>query len=117
MTASKIKQCVSLLVHILESLDERRCGAVQVEIQLPRVEGSDRLDGRLLQVEVPSLRMIVGELKARLADTLDLPSNRQAVSREGAGFLKDEYSLAFYNVGPTVQLSLRARERGGARRG
>ena len=54
----------------------------------------------------------VGQLKARLADAVGLPANKQKLNREGVGFLSDHFSLAFYNVGPGVVLTLGAKTRG-----
>ena len=55
----------------------------------------------------------VGDIKARLADVLKLPANKQRISRDGVGVLQDGESLAFYNIGPETMLSLAMRERGG----
>ena len=54
-------------------------------------------------------------VQARLADVLQLAANKQQLSRDGVGFLRNELSLAHYNVGPTTQLSLSTRGRGGRR--
>jgi hypothetical protein len=40
----------------------------------------------------------------------------QKLAREGAGFMRDELSLAHYNVSPEVVLTLGLKERGGARK-
>ena len=55
-------------------------------------------------------------VQARLADVLKLPANKQRISRDGLGVLRDENSLAFYNVGPETMLSLAVRERGGRKK-
>ena len=51
-------------------------------------------------------------LKARLAEVLKLPANKQRISRDGVGVMRDEETLAFYNVGPETMLTLGVRERG-----
>jgi splicing factor 3A subunit 1 len=44
---------------------------------------------------------------------LKQPANRLQLSREGVGFLKDQFSLGFYNVSEETQLQLSIRQRGG----
>ncbi len=90
--------------------------AAQVHVLCAEVEGYDNLRGQLLAVEVSSLRDTIGSLKERLADVLDVAANKQRISREGLGFLRDELSLAHYNVSPDVQLQLGVKERGGRKK-
>lgn len=58
----------------------------------------------------------MGELKERLASVTGLAANKQRLTREGCGFLRDEQSLAFYNVVPDVVLQLSTKERGGRKK-
>jgi len=51
-----------------------------------------------------------------LAQVLGLPANRLQLSREGVGFLRDQFSLAFSNVAADVTLQLSIRERGGRKK-
>jgi splicing factor 3A subunit 1 len=44
---------------------------------------------------------------------LELPANKQKLSRDHVGFLRDEFSLAHYNVGPDTVLTLGTKARGG----
>ncbi len=90
--------------------------AVQVYVQCPKVDGSDALTGQLLAVEMPSLLATVSELKARLSDVLSLPPGKQQLSREHVGIMKNELTLAFYNVGQEVHLQLGIKERGGRKK-
>lgn len=85
-------------------------------VQCPKVEGSETLTGQLLAVEMPSLLATVAELKARLSEVLSLPPGKQQLSREHVGMLRNELSLAFYNVGEEVQLQLGLKERGGRKK-
>jgi splicing factor 3A subunit 1 len=87
-----------------------------VYVLCPSVEGSEALRGQLLAVEVPSLMLTVGELKARLSEVLSLAPGKQQLSREHVGVLKNELTLAFYNVGAEVQLQLGIKERGGRKK-
>ncbi|KAF5843032.1 Pre-mRNA splicing factor PRP21 like protein-domain-containing protein [Dunaliella salina] len=91
-------------------------GPSKVRVQCPELEGNEKLIGQLLEVEVASLQDTVGELKERLAGVLGLAASRQKISRDGVGFLKDEFSLAHYNVAPDVILQLGAKDRGKGRK-
>jgi splicing factor 3A subunit 1 len=51
-----------------------------------------------------------------LCQVLNIPANKQKISRDNVGFMRDEFSLAFYNVGPDVQLLLGVKERGGRKK-
>ena len=89
---------------------------LQVYVQCPKVDGSDSLTGQLLAVEMPSLLASVSELKARLSEALSLPPGKQQLSREHVGILKNELTLAFYNVAEDVHLQLGIKERGGRKK-
>ena len=89
---------------------------LQVHVLCPTVEGSDTLKGQLLAVEMPSLLASVADLKARLSEVLSLPPGKQQLSREHVGVLKNELTLAFYNVDVGVQLQLGLKERGGRKK-
>lgn len=85
-------------------------------VQCPKVEGQEALAGQLLAVEMPSLMATVSELKQRLAEVLSLPPGKQQLVREHVGVLKNELTLAFYNVGAEVHLQLGLKERGGRKK-
>jgi splicing factor 3A subunit 1 len=89
---------------------------LQVLILCPNMDDSDMLNGQMLEVEVGSLTDSIGELKSRLSDVIGIAANKQKLTRDPIGVLRDEQSLAFYNVSPDVQLQLGVRERGGKRR-
>ena len=78
----------------------------------PEADDNANLNGQLLEVAVATLTDTVGALKARLADVLSLPATKQQLSRTGVGFMRNELSLAHYNVSPNTQLSLSVRRRG-----
>ena len=50
------------------------------------------------------------------AGVLGLSVNKQRLSRDNVGFLKDEFSLAHYNVSPDVMLHLSTKDRGKGRK-
>ena len=54
-------------------------------------------------------------MKEKIAGEVQLPANKQKLSGK-AGFLKDNLSLAYYNVRAGEPLALSLRERGGRKR-
>nr|XP_043613960.1 probable splicing factor 3A subunit 1 [Erigeron canadensis] len=89
-------------------------GPVRITVSVPNVDEGN-LKGQLLEITVQSLSENVGSLKEKIAGEIQLPSNKQKLSGK-AGFLKDNLSLAYYNVGGGEILSLSLRERGGRKR-
>ncbi|KAM7500415.1 hypothetical protein LguiA_024829 [Lonicera macranthoides] len=88
-------------------------GPVRISVSVPNVDEGN-LKGQVLDFTLQSLSETVGSLKEKIAGEIQLPSNKQKLSGK-AGFLKDNLSLAYYNVaGETLSLSLR--ERGGRKR-
>lgn len=87
-----------------------------MRVQCPLVHGNEKLVGQMLEVEVSSLRDTIGQLKSGIAGAVGLPANKQKLSRDGVGFLKDEYSLAHYNITEHVLLILGVKERGGGKK-
>ncbi|XP_074347563.1 putative splicing factor 3A subunit 1 [Apium graveolens] len=89
-------------------------GPAHINVSVPTVDGAN-LRGQVLKITVQSLSETISTLKERIAGEIQLPSNKQKLSAK-AGFLKDNHSLAYYNVagGETLYLSLR--ERGGRKR-
>ncbi|MEW5307630.1 MAG: hypothetical protein WDW36_010009 [Sanguina aurantia] len=105
-----------LVLEAEEDFLSRFPGASSVKVVVPEVEGSDKLIGQMLEVEVASLKDSVADFKQRLAGVLDLAANKQNLSRDGIGFLRNELSLAHYNVSPDIVLVLGVRERGGRKK-
>jgi splicing factor 3A subunit 1 len=52
------------------------------------------------------LQDTVGEFKERLSGVVGIGPKQIKLTREGVGFLRDDPTLAFYNVGPDVTLTL-----------
>ena len=88
---------------------------MQVRLLCPNSDESDMLNGQLMEVEVASLQDTVGELKSRLAEFVGIAANKQKIGRDQL-FLKDELTLAHYNVSPDIQLTLGLKERGGRKK-
>ncbi|PIN24281.1 Splicing factor 3a, subunit 1 [Handroanthus impetiginosus] len=89
-------------------------GLARISISVPNVDEGN-LKGQVLEITVQSLSETVGSLKEKIAGEIQLPANKQKLSGK-AGFLKDNLSLAYYNVVPGDALSLSLRERGGRKR-
>nr|GEY76589.1 probable splicing factor 3A subunit 1 [Tanacetum cinerariifolium] len=91
-----------------------RPGSVRITVLL---QGDDeKLKGKSpLEITVQSLSETVGSLKEKIAAEIQLAANKQKLSGK-AGFLKDNLSLAYYNVGGGESLTLSLRERGGRKR-
>uniref|UniRef100_A0A2P2MQL0 Uncharacterized protein MANES_04G066600 n=1 Tax=Rhizophora mucronata TaxID=61149 RepID=A0A2P2MQL0_RHIMU len=89
-------------------------GPVCVTISVPNLD-EGILKGQVLEITMQSLSDTVGSLKEKIAGEIQLPANKQKLSGK-AGFLKDNMSLAYYNVGAGEALSLSLRERGGRKR-
>ncbi|WCJ34077.1 SWAP (Suppressor-of-White-APricot)/surp domain-containing protein [Euphorbia peplus] len=89
-------------------------GPMCITISVPNVDEGN-LKGQVLEITVQSLSETVGSLKEKIAGEIQLPANKQKLSGK-AGFLKDNLTLAYYNVGAGEMLSLSLRERGGRKR-
>lgn len=77
---------------------------LQLTVSLPFEPGSDILTGKEVELNFTSLSVTVGDVKTALSDVLDgMPPARQQL-RNDKGFLKDTYSLAFYNILPEYVL-------------
>jgi splicing factor 3A subunit 1 len=73
------------------------------------------LKGQVLEISVQSLSETISSLKEKIAGEVQLPANKQKISGK-AGFLKDNHTLAYYNIGPRETLALALRERGGRKK-
>lgn len=89
-------------------------GPARISISVPNVDEGN-LKGQVLEITVQSLSETVGSLKEKIAGEIQLPANKQKLSGK-PGFLKDNMSLAHYNVSGGETLSLALRERGGRKR-
>lgn len=98
--------------------------AVEVLIVMPPASAADtgkraeykRL-GETLKVSC-TLSSTVGDIKSMVKDETNIPVNKQKLSVEGIGVLKDASTLAFYNVltGRNSKMTLKFKERGGKRK-
>ena len=110
---------VSASKLVLEAEDDflaKHPGSRVVRVQCPVVEGNDKLVGQVLEVEVVTLEDTILVLKERLSGVIGVAANKQRIARDGCGFTRDEYSLAFYNVGAEVVLQMTLKERAGKKK-
>ncbi|GJN06242.1 hypothetical protein PR202_ga23950 [Eleusine coracana subsp. coracana] len=89
-------------------------GPARISVSVPNLDEGN-LRGQVLEIPVQSLLDTVGSLKEQIAGELQLPANKQKLSVR-TSFLKDNLSLAYYNVGPGVVINLTLRERGGRKK-
>lgn len=89
-------------------------GPVRINISVPNVDEGN-LKGQVLEITMQSVSETVGSLKEKISGEIQLPANKQKLSGK-AGFLKDNLTLAYYNVGDRECLTLSLRERGGRKR-
>ncbi|XP_043696463.1 probable splicing factor 3A subunit 1 [Telopea speciosissima] len=89
-------------------------GPVRITVSVPNIDEGN-LKGQLLEITIQSLSETVASLKEKIAGEIQLPANKQKLSGR-AGFLKDNLSLAYYNIGAGETLTLALRERGGRKR-
>ncbi|KAM3336137.1 hypothetical protein ACQJBY_025605 [Aegilops geniculata] len=89
-------------------------GPARISVSVPNLDEGN-LRGQVLEISVQSLSDTVGSLKEQIAGELQLPANKQKLSVR-TSFLKDNLSLAYYNVGPGVVINLALRERGGRKK-
>ncbi|KAL6735693.1 hypothetical protein Aduo_006109 [Ancylostoma duodenale] len=85
-------------------------GTIDLRIQLP-VSAEFNMDGSIigLQIDIASQ---VADLKQNLQDKLSMPTGKQKLIFDGF-FLKDNFSLAFYNMKNQSFVILQIKERGG----
>lgn len=93
-------------------------GSTTIVVQCPDDDSAEvagfGLKGQALTVELDSVMASVKDLKASLAPMLgNMPPNKQQLKDEKRGFLKDNLSLAHYNLSAGAVLELVPRKRGG----
>lgn len=89
-------------------------GPARINVSVPNLDEGN-LKGQVLEIVVQSLSETVGSLKEKIAGEVQLPANKQKLSGK-PGFLKDNMSLAHYNIRGGETLALSLRERGGRKR-
>jgi splicing factor 3A subunit 1 len=92
-------------------------GAAKIKVKLPNnAKSNEKLNGEVLEVEVETLSISVQALKQMLSPMLGLAANKQKLQVDTVGFLKDNLSLAHYNLSEESTVSLGVKERGGRKK-
>ncbi|KAF3637577.1 putative splicing factor 3A subunit 1 [Capsicum annuum] len=103
----------SILIPEDQFLDQHS-GPARINVSVPNTDEGN-LKGQVLGITVQSLSETIASLKEKISGEIQLPANKQKLSGK-AGFLKDNLSLAYYNIAFGETLSLSLRERGGRKR-
>lgn len=90
---------------------------IEIHVQVPNEPDKSEytLAGQTIQISVP-ISELVSSVKEKIREICNLPSAKQALNIDALGFLKNDKSLAYYNLqsGQVIQLSVK--ERGGRKR-
>lgn len=90
--------------------------SARVRIKVCRHPNKDwKLQGQEIEMFAP-LESTVSKLKNAMNKHTNLPANKQKLQMEKIGFLKDQMTLAFYNIGDGAVISLEVKERGGRKK-
>jgi len=73
------------------------------------------LDGRVLNLSLQPTET-VADLKQHVQQATGVPGNRQNLKTDLHGFLKDKFSMAFYNFLSGTEIALSLKERGGKKK-
>lgn len=81
-------------------------GPHDLHVQVAEVAEVPGFEGQSLQVHVDSLAALVSSLKRSISSQIDIPPSKQKLEITGLGALRDNISLAYYNVTNEVILHL-----------
>jgi len=95
-------------------LDEKGDSPIKINVDVSVVEGELGMSN--VTVELP-LTETCAAVKAKLVamGVRSIPANRMKLHSEPAGYLKERFTFAFYNLGDGVTLSLTQRKRAGSK--
>lgn len=89
-------------------------GPVDIFVSVSNVDEVNPKD-EPLKITVSSLSENVLSVKDKIASDIQLPAKKLKLFGK-FGFLKNDTSLAYYNVGPGEKLALSLKQRGGRKR-
>lgn len=88
---------------------------VSFQVSVPKVEKDDwKCRGQLMSLKMP-LTSTFTEVKTRIEQETGMPPQKQKLQVEGS-FIKDQNTLAFYNIRPSTLVLLTLKERGGRKK-
>src|SRR5688500_9658429 len=89
----------SLCIYSYYVLTRHEQHPFKVQVQVPKDADKPewRFNGQVLNIEVAP-QDTVTTLKAKLKDAIGIPANKQKLKAAGFAALKDQASMAFYNL-------------------
>ncbi|KAL5269193.1 hypothetical protein ACHWQZ_G002874 [Mnemiopsis leidyi] len=88
-------------------------GPINVKVIMPTQDHGDiKLNGQVVPVEV-TLDDTVAKIKSKVTEVIGLSAGKQKILSPSGMVLKDTNTLAYYNIPPEANLTLRIKERGG----
>jgi splicing factor 3A subunit 1 len=88
---------------------------INIQVQVPTVEKSEwKLNGQKLSIDI-DLKDTIASLKQKIQEQTDMPPTKQKISFNGI-FLKDNFSVAYYNILNNSTVNLQIKERGGRKK-
>jgi len=88
-------------------------GPIIVKVIMPTQDHGDiKLNGQVVPVEV-TLEDTVAKIKSKVTEVIGLPAGKQKILSPSGMVLKDTNTLAYFNIPPEANLTLRIKERGG----
>jgi len=74
-----------------------------------------KMNGQTVSVPLP-VTATVAELKQKLQEAISVPVNKQKLKVEDLPVLRDNFTLAYYNIGPSTEVQFGVKERGRKRK-
>lgn len=88
---------------------------INIQVQVPTVEKSEwKLNGQKLSIEI-DLKDTIASIKQKIQEQTEMPQTKQKISFNGT-FLKDNFTVAYYNIKAKSILNLQVKERGGRKK-
>lgn len=88
---------------------------INIQIQVPSVEKSEwKLSGQKLSIVI-GLKDTIASLKQKIQEQTEMPQSKQKISFNGT-FLKDNFTIAYYNIKTNFTVNLQVKERGGRKK-
>ena len=71
------------------------------------------MNGRVVAITCANAMASIKEVKEMLSPVLgQMPPGKMQLRSPGSGFLKDQFTLAYYNISSNVQIDLLTKSRG-----
>eukprot|EP01097_Dermamoeba_algensis_P007019 TRINITY_DN4394_c0_g1_i1.p1 TRINITY_DN4394_c0_g1~~TRINITY_DN4394_c0_g1_i1.p1 ORF type:complete len:693 (-),score=176.67 TRINITY_DN4394_c0_g1_i1:97-2109(-) len=89
--------------------------SINVRVQIPTGKPEWKWEGQTLTLSL-SARDSINTVKDKIQEAIGMPSSKQKLRTDDLPVLKDNFTLAYYNISPTILLSLSSKERGGRKK-